>query len=94
VFGKIGAFALTLVAALFLASLTVPNFALQLSAATRPVLDAFDSRPEKPILVIGNSRSYFNDMTAMLRAIADSDSAPEKWSITLVAWGGASMQDY
>ena len=92
--GKIGAFVLTLVAALFVASQAVPGFALRLSAAARPVVDVFDSRPQKPILVIGNSRSYFNSMTTMLRAIADSDGAQERWSVTLIAWGGASMQDY
>jgi hypothetical protein len=92
--GKLAAFVLTLCVSLWLATETVPGFALRLNVAARPVVDWLDRREEKPILVVGNSRSYYNDMPEMLRLIADSDGAPERWAITLIAWGGASMQDY
>lgn len=91
--GKLVAFVVTLCGGLWLAALVNPGFALRLSAVAAPVLDVFDYRPEKAILVLGNSRSYYNEMTAMLRAIADSDGAPERWEITLLAWGGAGMEE-
>jgi hypothetical protein len=47
--------------------------------------DNFDSRPARAILILGNSRTSFNDMPDMIRAMADSAHDPQKLEITLDA---------
>jgi hypothetical protein len=54
--------------------------------------DQSDPRPARRILMLGNSRLYGNDMPGMLRHIADSARAPEKYEVTMIAPGGASFQ--
>ena len=54
--------------------------------------DSFDSRPARAILILGNSRTSFNDMPDMVRAMADSAHDPQKLEITLDAPGGASFE--
>ena len=54
--------------------------------------DLFDRRPARTILIVGNSRTYFNDMPAMLREIADSADDPTKFEIETVAEPGASFE--
>lgn len=43
--------------------------------------DLIDPRPARSILIIGNSRTYYNDMPSMLRQIADSAGSPTKFQI-------------
>ena len=43
--------------------------------------DLADPRPPRSILIIGNSRTFYNDMPAMLRKIADSAGSPTKFQI-------------
>jgi hypothetical protein len=54
--------------------------------------DMVDSRPARAILILGNSRTSFNDMPDMVRAMADSAHDPQKLEITLDAPGGASFE--
>lgn len=54
--------------------------------------DSFDSRPARAILILGNSRTSFNDMPDMVRAMADSAHDPQKLEITLDAPAGASFE--
>ncbi len=54
--------------------------------------DAFDNRPARHILILGNSRTFYNAMPDMIRAIADSASDPQKYQIKLEALPGASFE--
>ena len=54
--------------------------------------DLLDPRPARHILILGNSRTYFNDMPVMLRFIADSAGAPQKYEIHEVTPSGSSLE--
>jgi hypothetical protein len=54
--------------------------------------DAFDPRPARMILIVGNSRTYAHDMPAMIRRIADSAASPSKYEIEVDALPGASFE--
>lgn len=66
------------------------------SASAREVsqlaLDAFDSRPARSVLFIGNSRTYAKGMPYMVRRMADSAGAPVKYQIRMHALPGESFQ--
>lgn len=69
--------------ALILAGLLWFNIAQDSSAAAfaQRTYDLIDPRPARSILIIGNSRTYFNDMPGMLRRIADSAGSPTKFQL-------------
>jgi hypothetical protein len=54
--------------------------------------DRADLRPARSILILGNSRTYGNGMPDMLRHIADSAGAPQKYEVLMIAPGGSSLQ--
>ncbi|WP_343616826.1 DUF4886 domain-containing protein [Novosphingobium sp.] len=54
--------------------------------------DQTDPRPPRRILIIGNSRTSHNDMPGMLRHIADSAGASQKYEILLIAPDGSSFE--
>jgi hypothetical protein len=56
------------------------------------IWDKFDKRPAHPVLIIGNSRTYFHDMPSMLRRIADSDHSPERFDIATRAAPGGTLE--
>ena len=56
------------------------------------VHDRFDKRPVRPMLFIGNSRTYYNDMPAMLRKMADSARANERFDIVMRALPAGTLQ--
>jgi hypothetical protein len=60
----------------------------------RVALDGLDSRPARSILFIGNSRTYPHDMPYMVRAMADSAGAPEKYQVRMHAPNGRSFKDH
>ncbi len=68
------------------------------SASAREVaglaLDGFDSRPARSVLFIGNSRTYPHAMPYMVREMADSAAAPEKYQIRMHALPGRSLQEH
>lgn len=51
----------------------------------------FDQRPELTILFIGNSRTSWNDMPAMVQSIADSAAHAYKLRVELYAPGGVGL---
>jgi hypothetical protein len=55
--------------------------------------DRFDTRPAVTVLFLGNSRTYVNDMPAMIRPIADSAHSPNKYLVTMYAQPGARLKD-
>jgi hypothetical protein len=55
-------------------------------------VDIFDSRPVHSVLILGNSRTYGNDMPQMIRRIADSARNNEKYEVVTVALPGASFE--
>lgn len=57
-------------------------------------LDSFDSRPARSILFIGNSRTYPNNMPYMVRAMADSAGAPEKYQVRMRAVPGETFKGH
>lgn len=73
---------------------SIPGIGLATERALQDVRDRFDSRPERTVLFVGNSRTYYNDMPYMVRRIADSASAPHRYSIEMHALGGATLQDH
>jgi hypothetical protein len=87
---RIGFLAMTLAVMLWF------NFGQQSSAATviQRSADFLDSRPPRSILIIGNSRTYYNGMPAMLRDIADSAGNPAKFQIETSAIGGATFKTH
>jgi hypothetical protein len=66
------------------------------TAATlaRRTFDLFDPRPPRSVLIVGNSRTYYNDMPAMVRDIADSAQSPTKFQIQTAAYPGAYFKDH
>jgi hypothetical protein len=56
--------------------------------------DLVDSRPARSILIIGNSRTYYNSMPAMLRKIADSAGSPTKFQIETNAKPGFAFENH
>ena len=52
-----------------------------------------DRRPIKTILLIGNSRTYYHDMPAMVSRISASARLPYRLTITTLAWPGASLEE-
>lgn len=68
---------------LLLAALLWFNLAQDGSAAAfaQRTYDLIDARPARSILIIGNSRTYYNSMPGMLRKIADSAGSQTKFQI-------------
>jgi len=68
------------------------------SASAREVAglawDSFDSRPARSILFVGNSRTYPHDMPYMVRRMADSANAPEKYQVRMHALPGESFEEH
>lgn len=54
--------------------------------------DAFDTRPARSVLFIGNSRTYAHGIPYMVRRMADSAGAPVKYQIRMHALPGESFQ--
>jgi len=65
---------------------------LPAKALIRQAEDAFDRRPARHILMLGNSRTFYHDMPDMVRAMADSAKEAQKLEITLDAPPGASFE--
>lgn len=70
------------------------NFGQDSSAAAfaQRSYDSVDGRPARSILIVGNSRTYYNGMPSMLREIADSAGSPTKFQIESSAKPGASFE--
>lgn len=62
------------------------------AAVVQQSYDLLDDRPARSILIVGNSRSYYNSMPEMLREIADSAGSPTKFQIESSTKGGASFE--
>lgn len=65
---------------------------LTAKALVQRVGDAFDPRPTRRILILGNSRTYFHDMPDMVRAMADSARDRQRLDITLDALPGGTFE--
>lgn len=55
--------------------------------------DRSDPRPARTILLVGNSRTTHNAMPVMLRRIADSAGAPQKYETLTIAPNGTSFEE-
>ena len=64
------------------------------AALSQQATDLFDSRPARSILIAGNSRTYRNDMPAMLREIADSAGSQAKFQIESSSYPGANFKTH
>lgn len=82
--------------ALLLGSLLWFNFGQQGSAAAmlQRSADLLDDRPARSILIVGNSRTFYNDMPSMLREIADSAGDPAKFQIESSAYPAATFKTH
>lgn len=63
-------------------------------AGWRGIADHFDNRPERAILFIGNSRTSFNDMPRMVRAVADAAHCKERFRIVVDAPNGVTLAQH
>jgi hypothetical protein len=54
--------------------------------------DHFDTRPAHAVLIIGNSRTYYHDTPSMLKRMADSDHARERYDIVMRAVPGGTLE--
>ena len=57
-------------------------------------VNLFDQRPARSILFVGNSRTYPHDLPYMVRRMADSANAPEKYQIRMHALPGQALADH
>jgi hypothetical protein len=82
--------------ALILAVMLWFNFGQQSSAAAllQRSADLLDDRPARSILIVGNSRTFFNDMPAMLREIADAAGSPAKFQVESSAYPAATFKTH
>ena len=82
--------------ALILAGMMWFNFGQQSSAAAvlQRSSDLLDDRPARSILIVGNSRTFYNDMPAMLREIADSAGSPTKFQVESSAYPAATFKTH
>jgi hypothetical protein len=82
--------------ALFLAGMMWFSFGQQSSAAAmlQRSSDLLDDRPARSILIVGNSRTFYNDMPVMLREIADSAGNPAKFQIESSAYPAATFKTH
>lgn len=51
------------------------------AASAQPRVSVNDNRPVQSILILGNSRTYYNDMPAMLRQIMESARGPFRFIV-------------
>ncbi|KRB53064.1 hypothetical protein ASE04_07540 [Rhizobium sp. Root708] len=72
----------------------LPPFNGYVSQGIETARDHFDKRPEQTALFIGNSRTFYNDMPHMVRAIADSAGYSKKLRIEMDAEPGVSLGDH
>jgi hypothetical protein len=87
---RTGALAIVLVCFLVF----LPPFNGFVSRGLQSVEDILDSRPERSVLFIGNSRTFYHDMPFMVRRIADSAGYPEKLHVEMDAQPGVSLADH
>jgi hypothetical protein len=66
-----------------------PSTLTNLALAIR---DRFDTRPVHTVLIIGNSRTYYHDMPSMLRQMADSDHARERYDVVARAVPAGTLE--
>nr|WP_298683836.1 SGNH/GDSL hydrolase family protein [uncultured Dongia sp.] len=78
--------------AISLAVFMVPSVHAAFEKAFLSVTGMFDGRPVETVLVIGNSRAYYNDMPDMLDEMADSANLPVRYDVTVRAWAGATFE--
>lgn len=80
-----------LLAILVVCLLFLPPFNGYLAVGVQSARDYFDKRPEQTVLFIGNSRTFYNGMPRMVRAIADSAGYSRKLHIEMDAEPGVSL---
>lgn len=60
----------------------------------REIVDMFDDRPARAVLIVGNSRVYANDMPSMVRDIADAAGDSVRWDVTALAKPAATFESH
>ena len=56
--------------------------------------DWADPRPVQRLLFIGHSRTYYNDMPAMVAKMADSAGSPTRYEVSMQAFAGATAKSH
>lgn len=64
------------------------------AALAQRSIDLTDPRPARSILILGNSRTFVNDMPSMLRKIADSAGSTTKFQTESNAKPGYTLEDH
>ena len=64
------------------------------SALSQRTADMFENRPIRTVFIVGNSRTYFNNMPGMLRALARSPESPVALEVETATSPGASFETH
>lgn len=64
------------------------------SALWQRTADLFEDRPIRTVFIVGNSRTYFNNMPATLRALASSPESPVKLEVETATSAGATFETH
>lgn len=64
------------------------------TAFAQRAYDLIDPRPARSMLIIGNSRTFYNSMPRMLRRIADSAGSPIKLQVETIAKPGFTLEQH
>lgn len=63
-------------------------------AVSQRAADLFEQRPTTTLLIVGNSRTFYNDMPSMLRRLANSRDSRSTIEVETATAPGASFQDH
>nr|WP_314259071.1 hypothetical protein [uncultured Devosia sp.] len=74
--------------------LFVPPLNTMLYGGIQTIRDQFDTRPERRILFIGNSRTFYNDMPEMVRQMSGEAGGAERLHIEMYAKSGVSLETH
>ncbi|HYI43154.1 MAG TPA: hypothetical protein VD768_05990 [Sphingomicrobium sp.] len=61
---------------------------------TQRAVDVFEDRPVRTLLIVGNSRTFYNNMPAMLRALSASPESKVKIEVETVTSAGATFEKH
>jgi hypothetical protein len=63
-------------------------------ALSQRAADLVEQRPIRTVLIVGNSRTFFNDMPAMLRHLANSPESPVELEVETSTAPGATFESH
>ncbi|WEK05627.1 MAG: hypothetical protein P0Y65_05060 [Candidatus Devosia phytovorans] len=74
--------------------LFVPPLNTMLYQGVQTIRDVFDQRPERRILFIGNSRTFYNNMPQTVLRMVEGAGGPDKLHVEMYAKSGVSLETH